>query len=207
MLYIDLPPANIQCMPVCIKHIQIHVIIIQCFMHLYTCTCTSSAVSATLGVMLNSSLNEDLSAHDQQDVFFTCTVQGSSNVILEWSSAEYIGQGGFPLQLLSLNGTSTNVSSTTHPSTYAVRRSVSIENELTEITSDLRIIASLQYPMGTVTCSASANGASSSRNISFQTRGKIRYQIVAGKLGFLSPYSHWRNFYPVTFFCPVLIIT
>lgn len=128
------------------------------------------AVSATLGVMLNSSLNEDLTAHDQQDVFFTCAVQGSSNVILEWSSAEYIGQGGFPLQLLSLNGTGTNVSSTTHPSTYAVRRSVSIENELTEITSDLRIIASLQYPMGTVTCSASANGASSSRNISFQTR-------------------------------------
>ena len=134
--------------------------------------CTS-ALSATLGVMLNSSLNEDLTAYNQQEVIFTCTVRGSNNIILEWSSAEYIGQGGFPLQLLSLNGTGTNVSSTTHPSTYAVRRSIFTENDQTVITSDLRLIASLQYPMGIVSCSASANGASSSESITFITRGKI----------------------------------
>ena len=130
-------------------------------------------VSATLGVTLSSSLNEALTVYDQQEVIFTCTVRGTSNVILEWSSVEYIGQGGFPLQLLSLNGTGTNVSSTTNPSTYAVRRSVSTENNQTVILSDLRLVASLQYPMGTVSCSASANGASFSESITFITRGKM----------------------------------
>ena len=110
---------------------------------------------------LSSTLSEGI-AYDNQEVFFTCLVRGS--YILDWNSAEYIGQGGFPLQLLSFNGTDTNVSSTTRPSTYAVRRSVTTENDRPVIESDLRIIASTEYPVATVTC-----GALSSKNITFQT--------------------------------------
>lgn len=120
-------------------------------------------------VMLSSSLDSNRIAYNQQEVFFNCTAWGSN--ILEWNSAEYIGQGGFPLQLLSFNGTETNVSSTTRPSTYAVRLSVATENGQAVIMSELRIIASVQYPVATVTCGAS--GAGSSIRITFQTIGKI----------------------------------
>ena len=119
--------------------------------------------------MLNSTLDANRIAYNQQEVFFTCTARGSN--ILEWNSAEYIGQGGFPLQLLSFNGTETNVSSTTRPSTYAVRLSVATENGQTVIVSKLRLIASVQYPVATITCGASGSG--SSIHITFQTIGKI----------------------------------
>ncbi len=89
-------------------------------------------------------------------------VRGSN--VLEWNSAEYIRQGGLPLQLLSFNNTDTNVSSTTRPSTYAVRLSVTRENGRTVIVSHLRIIASTQYPVVTVIC-----GTHFSKKITFQT--------------------------------------
>ena len=110
---------------------------------------------------MNSTLSAGV-AYNNQEIFFTCLVRGSN--ILDWNSDEYIGQGGFPLQLLSFNGSNTNVSSTSRPSTYAVRRSVTTENGRLVIVSDLRIIASTQYPVATVSC-----GALSSKNITFQT--------------------------------------
>ena len=110
---------------------------------------------------MNSTLSEGV-AYNNQEIFFTCLIRGSS--VLEWNSAEYIGQGGFPLQVSSFTGTATNVSSTTRPSTYAVRRSVTTENGRLVIVSDLRIIASTQYPVATVSC-----GALSSKNFTFQT--------------------------------------
>lgn len=118
---------------------------------------------------MNSTLNVERIAYNQQEILFTCQVRGSN--ILEWNSGEYIGQGGFPLQLLSFNNTETNVSSTSNPSTYAVRRSVASENGQTVIVSDLRIIASVQYPNATVTCRT--DSPNSSRNIAFQTMGKM----------------------------------
>ena len=96
---------------------------------------------------LTSTLNEGV-AYNNQEIFFTCLVRGSN--VLEWNSAEYIGQGGFPLQLSLFNGTDMNVSSTTHPSTYALRLGVTRENGRPVIVSDLRIIASTQYPVATI---------------------------------------------------------
>ena len=110
---------------------------------------------------MNSTLREGV-AYNNQEIFFTCLVRGSN--VLEWNSAEYIGQDGFPLQLFSFNGSNTNVSSRTHPSTYAVRRSVIREDDRPVIMSGLRIIASTKYPVATVSC-----GALSTRNITFQT--------------------------------------
>ena len=128
---------------------------------------------------MNSTLSELGVAYNNQEIFFTCLVRGSN--VLEWNSAEYIGQGGFPLQLLSFNGSNTNVSSRTRPSTYAVRQSVTRENDRLVIVSDLRIIASTQYPVATVACSAQ-----STRNITFQT-------LSNGMLNIMLAYSYFQT--------------
>ena len=129
------------------------------------CNNTFTCIPATQDVILNSTLVDNRFTLDQQEVIFICVVWGSN--ILEWNSVEYIGQGSFPLQLLSFNNTDRNVSSTTRPSTYAVRLSVVNENGQTVIVSELRILASLQYPIATVTCST--DRVESIRNITFQT--------------------------------------
>ena len=135
-------------------------------MHNFFMALFATAISATCtqDVVLSSNLhvNEDPIAYNNQEVIFSCVVRDSD--ILEWNSPEYIGQGGFPLQLLSFNGTETNVSSTTNSNTYAVRVNVTTSDGQTVIASDLRIIASTRYPVATVTCSAD-----SSRSIMFKT--------------------------------------
>ena len=116
-------------------------------------------------VSLNSTLIHKHYALPGQRVVFTCQIRNST--ILEWYSDEYIGRGG-DLPIYS-GGTTNNVTSFNYPSTYATRVSAAMENGITEIVSQLFIIASEQFPTSSVTCRIDGRGPL--RTISFNTTG------------------------------------
>ena len=113
---------------------------------------------------LNSTLNAEHVARPQGTIIFTCITRGSP--ILEWFSEEYIGTGGDRLQVLS--GSDRNTSSIT-PDAIATRISVTTENGIVIIVSELRIIASIRFPEATVSCS---NGSPKKNNVTFRTVGE-----------------------------------
>ena len=113
---------------------------------------------------LNSTLNAKHVAYPQDIIIFTCTTRGSP--ILEWFSEEYIGTGRDRLQILSESNR--NTSSIT-PDAVATRISVTAENGIVVIVSELRIVASIEYPNATVSCS---NGSPKKINVTFQTVGE-----------------------------------
>ena len=114
---------------------------------------------------LTSILNNELIAHPQEMVVFTCITRGSG--ILNWFSNEYIGSDGLPLQILS-GGSTVTVPSNSNPNTVATRINVTTNGEIV-IISELRIVASAQYPTATVSCD---NGdVQSRRSITFHTAG------------------------------------
>ena len=120
-------------------------------------------------VILTSTLNAKLIAHPQEMVVFTCIARGSG--ILNWFSTEYVGSDGLPLQILS-GGNTVTVPSNSNPTTVATRINVTTNGEIM-IISELQVIASLQYPIATVTCS---NGVIP-QNITFQTVGEYMIYI------------------------------
>ena len=120
---------------------------------------------AQQNVILTSTLNAELAAYPQEMVIFTCTTKGSG--ILNWFSDEYIGMDGLPLQILSI-GNTTTVKSSGDPNTVATRISVTNNNGVTEIVSELKIVATLMYPKATVLCYIDAD---SPQKISFTTAG------------------------------------
>ena len=99
-------------------------------------------------MVLESTLSGDRFICSGEVVIFTCTTRGSP--ILEWFSEEYIGTGGDRLQILS--GSNRNTSSI-NPDAVATRISVTDDNGVIVIVSELRIIASISYPTATVSCS------------------------------------------------------
>ena len=114
---------------------------------------------------VNSTLNAEHVAHPQDIITFTCTTRGSP--ILEWFSEEYIGTGGNRLQILS--GSNRNTSSIS-PDVVATRLNVITENKIIVIVSELKIVASIRYPIATVSCS---NGSPKRSNVTFQTVGEL----------------------------------
>lgn len=110
---------------------------------------------------LNSTLNAELTAYPQDVVVFTCITRGTG--ILNWSSNEYIGNNGLLLQILSV-GNTTTVQSYLVPNTSATRISITNDTGEIVIVSELRIIASLDYPTAIVTCNQNS--------INFSTIGK-----------------------------------
>ena len=120
---------------------------------------------------LNNTLNTEHVAYPQDKIILTCTTEGSS--ILEWSSEEYIRTGGDQLQTLSGNNKNT---SSIAPDTVTTRIIVITDNGITVIVSELRfIIASLQYPTATVSCS---NGSPKKSNVTFRTVGEYSLLTV-----------------------------
>ena len=97
---------------------------------------------------------------------FTCVTRGST--LLEWRSNEHIGINGDDIQIYSV-GSRDNVTSVTIPTTYATRVSVSVEDGVTVIVSQLFITASEQFPTSSVTCRI--NGQGPIESISFNTTG------------------------------------
>ena len=80
----------------------------------------------------------------------------------------YIGISS--LQILSLSSAPSIVVSSSNSDTVATRVSTTTENGIQVIVSELRILASIQYPVATVTCGYSGHG--SIRSITFQTVGE-----------------------------------
>ena len=118
-------------------------------------------------VTLSSTLNADRVAVSQQQIIFTCITRGSP--ILEWFSEEYIGTGDDRLQFPSIHCIGVNKTSRIDPNAVATCLSVSQAGE-TVIQSQLIIIASLDHPQATVTCSNNGHGIR--KNITFITVGK-----------------------------------
>ena len=113
---------------------------------------------------LDSTLNAGQVAYPQDVITFTCMTRESQ--ILEWFSEEYIGTGRDRLQILSESNR--NTSSIT-PDVIATRISVTTENGIVVIVSELRIVASIEYPNATVSC---GNGSPKKVNVTFQTVGE-----------------------------------
>ena len=114
---------------------------------------------------MTSTLSGDRFICSGEVVIFTCTTRGSP--ILEWFSEEYIGTGGDRLQILS--GSDRNTSSV-NPDAVATRINVTNDNGETVIVSELRIIASISYPIATVSCSSGDQRLM--QNITFRIFGK-----------------------------------
>ena len=115
-------------------------------------------------VTLSSTLIHGHLALPGQIVVFTCVTRNSS--ILEWQSDEHIGTDGDDIQIYSV-GSRVNVTSVTIPTTYATRVSVTVENGVTVIVSQLLITASDRFPTSSVTCRI--NGQGPVKTISFNT--------------------------------------
>ena len=123
-------------------------------------------------MVLESSLNADHLVCPGELVIFTCTTRQSP--ILEWLSEEYIGTGRDRLQILSESDR--NTSSIT-PDAVALRINVTRDHGVIVITSELRIMASIEYPTATVSCS---NGDQRFiQNITFRTFGKNVGKIIS----------------------------
>ena len=145
-------------------------------------------------VLLNSTLSTRNIAYPGQQVIFTCVTRNTD--ILEWRSDEHIGRDGDSLQLLSIDSAGTVKSNTRNPSTFAVLVSVSVDNRVRVIVSELHIRVSSQFPVSSVTCGDS--GLRTNSTIPFHISGK--HLILSGlKLIFVRPASSPRSASPVCF--------
>ena len=122
--------------------------------------------------MLSSTLTNRHLAYPGQRVIFTCVTRNST--ILEWRSNEHVGIDGDDIQIYSV-GSRDNVTSVTIPSTYASRISVTMENGVTVIVSQLIITASNRFPTSSVTCGINSLGPR--QTISFNTTGMATIHV------------------------------
>jgi hypothetical protein len=123
---------------------------------------------------LESSLSADRLVCPGEVIIFTCITRGSP--ILEWFSEQYIGTGR---DLLQISSESARNTSSITPDAVAVRTNVSIASETgdTVIVSELRITASIKYPIATVSCS---NGDQRFlQNVTFRIFGKTHVQTIS----------------------------
>ena len=114
---------------------------------------------------MNSTLIRGKLALPGQGIVFTCVTRNTT--LLEWRSNDYIGEGSHDIQISSAGDS--NVTSLSNRGTYAIQVSVSVENGVTVIVSQLFITASEQFPISSVTCHI--NGQGPQETISFNTTG------------------------------------
>ena len=115
---------------------------------------------------LNSTLIGGNLSYPQQKVVFTCVTWNTT--ILEWRSNDYIGEGSHDIQISSA-GDNNVTRSLLNPDTYATRVSVSVEDGVAVIVSQLFITATEQFPTSSVTCRI--NGQGPRQIISFNILG------------------------------------
>ena len=102
----------------------------------------------------------------QQRVVFTCMTRDTD--ILVWQSA-YIGANGQDILQIYSTGSRDNVTSNSNPTAYATRVSVTEENGVTVIVSQLFVTTSEHIPTSSVTCRINHDGPR--QTISFNTTG------------------------------------
>lgn len=118
---------------------------------------------AQTNVTLTSSLYEGNIAYDTQNVTFQCITHGNGT-ILSWKSDDYIGSGGAMFEFISIDDPGSTTMIHTKPTTTAILISTTTEFDantgvrVSEIVSELRIMASLQYPISSVSCQVNGNG-------------------------------------------------
>ena len=110
--------------------------------------------------LLTSNLNKDNIAYDEQTVIFRCTIRGTGTLVLTWISNDYIGDNW--LQFSSVHNPGGTETSPINPATVATLISATTESvtEVTEIISELRIVASVQRPNSSVACQVNGIGVS-----------------------------------------------
>ena len=102
------------------------------------------------------------------EVIFTCATMDSS--IIAWSSREYINSGNIPLTFAAeLHDEGDMRNSTFNQNTFATLITDRVENGVQVLVSRLRIVASLDSPTASVTCTH-GNGTTDTQN--FQVIGK-----------------------------------
>ena len=110
---------------------------------------------------LTNTLIDGRTAYPGQVVVFTCVTRHSH--ILQWNSTEYINGNGDNNIIQIFDGISgTNVSS---GDARGILTSVTTENGVPVLISELHITASARYPRATVECNN--NGHGSSQSITF----------------------------------------
>ena len=105
----------------------------------------------------------------EQKVVFTCVTRGTD--ILIWQS-EYIGANDHDIIQIHGTGDRDNVTSTSIETTFATRVSVTVENGVPVIVSQLFITVTVseQFPTSSVTCRINHDGPR--QTISFSIIGK-----------------------------------
>ena len=132
--------------------------------------------ACVFGQELTSTLREGNRTCPEEEIIFTCTIRGSSVLVLDWSSPEYIVQVG-SLQLSTANmlgairistGMDGNITAT------ATLTNITIDNGYRVLQSTLRITATVA---STVTCSSSG-GTGGTGSIEFSISGTYTYTFI-----------------------------
>ena len=113
-------------------------------------------------VSLSSTLIQGRYAAPNHVVIFTCVTRGANT--LSWNSTEYIGMDN-EFQIARIG----DAVSWMRGTTVATRIDTYVDNGVTVIVSQLRIIALEQFPTSSVTCRD--NGDGPSETIIFSTTG------------------------------------
>ena len=93
---------------------------------------------------------------------------------MEWSSEEYIGEGGDLIEVYS--GGDGSSQTRLRGSTVATRVNVYSDSGITVIISQLHIVASEQFPTSSVTCRINTRGPR--ETINFNTTGMKSHNIL-----------------------------
>lgn len=112
---------------------------------------------------LSSSIDGPNDAKPGQMVTLECRTYGSG--LLEWASDEYIGSRN--LLIVSHHQASDIVTSDVNQNTTARRLSVTVDEGVIVLVSELQIIVSALYSNATITC----------RNIAFQTNKSMTFGL------------------------------
>ena len=137
---------------------------IYCVMHNYT------AVVVPGRVILAHNLGDSNVAYNTQRVTFICTIiVKDRDLVITWSSDEYIGTGGLVLQLTSADPPGFSVPNPRNPTTVATLLNTTRSSDgLITVTSSLQLVASAKYPTSSISCRA--NGpAGPVETVAFQT--------------------------------------
>ena len=113
-----------------------------------------AAVYVSCEVELTSTLPEGQLACPGDEVIFTCTIRGSStltNLIISWSSPEYIGTNEL-LQFTTSNMIESSQPSMINGDVVATLTNNTIINGVPLLESQLQIIANKDFSISTVMC-------------------------------------------------------
>ena len=121
-------------------------------------------------VTLTHNLGDNGVAYDRQRATFICMIVAGQDIdiVITWSSDEYIGTGGIVLQLTSADSVGSNKYNPRIPTTVVTMINTTHSSDgVITVTTSLQLVASVQYPTSTITCRANGHGPNAT--VAFQT--------------------------------------